>query len=122
MTNRGFVTPTIRDKIPVKVFPTAGFIGTSDLPALRDRAGLAPLSWLQVREMASHSIEVGAHTLSVYGRGSLPPPTSNRWRHDESAGCGAYDHLTEDMLRYLANDDAPFSVDLLGCCSDVFAV
>lgn len=54
----------LRHEIPATVFLTAGFIGTSDLPVLRDRRGLTPLSWPQVREMASHGIEIGAHTLS----------------------------------------------------------
>ncbi len=53
-----------RESIPMTLFLTADFIGTSELPVLRDRSGVRPLSWQQVAEMARHGVELGAHTLT----------------------------------------------------------
>ncbi len=54
----------VRHAVPATIFLTAGFIGGSDLPVLRDRAGIAPLSWQQVEEMSRHGIDFGAHTIT----------------------------------------------------------
>jgi peptidoglycan/xylan/chitin deacetylase (PgdA/CDA1 family) len=53
-----------REGVPATIFLTAKFIGTGELPVLRDRSGLKPLTWEQATEMARHGIELGAHTLS----------------------------------------------------------
>ena len=49
---------------PATIFLATGFIGGAALPVLRDRSGVAPLSWNQVEEMAQHGIEMGAHTVT----------------------------------------------------------
>jgi peptidoglycan/xylan/chitin deacetylase (PgdA/CDA1 family) len=54
----------LRESIPATVFLTASFIGGRDLPVLRDRTGVPPLSWEQVADMARHGVEIGAHTLT----------------------------------------------------------
>ncbi|MDG2303907.1 MAG: polysaccharide deacetylase family protein [Candidatus Binatia bacterium] len=53
-----------RESIPMTLFLTADFIGTDELPVLRDRSGVKPLDWAQVSEMAHHGVELGAHTLT----------------------------------------------------------
>lgn len=53
-----------REEIPMTLFLTASFIGTSELPVLRDRSGVAPLDWSHVDEMARHGVEMGAHTMT----------------------------------------------------------
>ena len=50
--------------IPATIFLATGFIEGDALPVLRDRSGVAPLSWNQVEEMAQHGIEMGAHTVT----------------------------------------------------------
>jgi peptidoglycan/xylan/chitin deacetylase (PgdA/CDA1 family) len=53
-----------RESVPATIFLTAAFIGGPELPVLRDRAGVPPLDWQQVAEMARHGVEFGAHTLT----------------------------------------------------------
>jgi len=53
-----------KESIPMTLFLTAAFIGTGELPVIRDRSGVAPLDWPQVNEMARHGIDLGAHTLT----------------------------------------------------------
>jgi peptidoglycan/xylan/chitin deacetylase (PgdA/CDA1 family) len=53
-----------REEIPATVFLTTDFIGTDELPVLRDRSGIAPLDWEEVRQMVSAGIDLGAHTLT----------------------------------------------------------
>ncbi len=53
-----------REGIPMTLFLTADYIGGPELPVLRDRKGVRPLSWPQVEEMARHGVELGAHTLT----------------------------------------------------------
>lgn len=50
--------------LPATIFLAAGFIGGDDLPVLRDRSGIRPMTWDQVREMARHGVAFGAHTLT----------------------------------------------------------
>ena len=53
-----------KENIPATVFLTTDFIGTRELPVLRDRSGIAPLNWDQVRSMAEAGVHLGAHTLT----------------------------------------------------------
>jgi peptidoglycan/xylan/chitin deacetylase (PgdA/CDA1 family) len=53
-----------REAIPATIFLAAGFMDGDDLPAIRDRSGIKPLRWSEVREMARHGVEFGAHTIS----------------------------------------------------------
>ena len=53
----------VRESIPATVFLTAAFLDGPELPVLRDRSGVPPLSWAQAAEMAEQGIELGAHTL-----------------------------------------------------------
>ncbi len=53
-----------REGIPATVFLTAGYIGTAELPVLRDRRGVAPLTWQEATALAAAGIELGAHTLT----------------------------------------------------------
>ena len=53
-----------REKIPATIFLTTDYIGTRDLPVLRDRRGVPPLDWDQVRGLARAGIDLGAHTLT----------------------------------------------------------
>lgn len=59
----------LREGIPATVFLTAGYIGEAELPVLRDRRGITPLTWEEVRAMAEAGVELGAHTLT---HASLP--------------------------------------------------
>jgi peptidoglycan/xylan/chitin deacetylase (PgdA/CDA1 family) len=54
----------VRESIPATVFLTAGYLDGPELPVLRDRSGVPPLTWNQAAEMAEHGIELGAHTLT----------------------------------------------------------
>jgi peptidoglycan/xylan/chitin deacetylase (PgdA/CDA1 family) len=54
----------VRESIPATVFLTAGFIGGPELPVLRDRSGVPPLSWQQVEDLMAAGVEIGAHTLT----------------------------------------------------------
>lgn len=54
----------VRESIPATVFLTAGYLDGPELPVLRDRSGIPPLTWEQARAMAAEGIELGAHTLS----------------------------------------------------------
>jgi peptidoglycan/xylan/chitin deacetylase (PgdA/CDA1 family) len=62
----------VRHRLPATIFLAAGYIGGQDLPVLRDRSGLKPLDWSQVREMADAGIEFGAHTLTHRSLPGLP--------------------------------------------------
>ena len=53
-----------KEGVPMTLFLTADYIGREELPVLRDRRGVAPLSWEQVEEMSRHGIDIGAHTLT----------------------------------------------------------
>lgn len=53
-----------KEEIPATVFLTVDYIGTDELPVLRDRRGVPPLRWEQVEEMARHGVDLGAHTLT----------------------------------------------------------
>jgi len=68
-----------REALPATIFLAAGFIGGRELPVLRDRSGVAPLSWDQVREMAQNGIDMGAHTLS---HPSLPELSDGDLAHE----------------------------------------
>jgi peptidoglycan/xylan/chitin deacetylase (PgdA/CDA1 family) len=61
-----------RESIPATIFLAAQYIGTQELPVLRDRSGLKPLSWEQVGELARHGIDLGAHTLTHRSLTLLP--------------------------------------------------
>jgi peptidoglycan/xylan/chitin deacetylase (PgdA/CDA1 family) len=54
----------VREEIPATVFLTAGYLGQGELPVLRDRSGIPPLTWEQASEMAERGVELGAHTLT----------------------------------------------------------
>src|SRR5262249_24748070 len=53
-----------RHALPATIFLAAGFMDGDDLPVLRDRAGVKPLRWSEVDEMARHGIAFGAHTIT----------------------------------------------------------
>jgi peptidoglycan/xylan/chitin deacetylase (PgdA/CDA1 family) len=53
-----------KEGLPMTLFLTADYIGREELPVLRDRSGVAPLSWDQVEEMSRHGVDIGAHTLT----------------------------------------------------------
>lgn len=53
-----------KEEIPATVFLTTDYIGTDELPVLRDRRGISPLNWEQVRAMAAGGVQLGAHTLT----------------------------------------------------------
>lgn len=53
-----------RHALPATVFLAAGFIGGDELPVLRDRGGLRPLTWEQAAEMARSGVDLGAHTVT----------------------------------------------------------
>lgn len=53
-----------RHTLPATIFLAAGFMDGDDLPVLRDRSGIKPLTWTQVGEMARHGVGFGAHTIS----------------------------------------------------------
>ena len=59
--------------LPATIFLAAGFIGGDDLPVLRDRSGIRPLTWDQVREMARGGVAFGAHTMTHRSLTGLPP-------------------------------------------------
>lgn len=61
-----------RESIPATIFLAAGYIGGPELPVLRDRGGVAPLSWTQVGEMARHGVAFGAHTITHRELPGLP--------------------------------------------------
>lgn len=54
----------VRESIPATVFLTAAYLGGPELPVLRDRSGVPPLTWGQAAEMAEQGVELGAHTLT----------------------------------------------------------
>jgi len=58
--------------IPATIFLAAGFMDGPELPVLRDRSGLAPLTWTQVCEMARSGVAFGAHTISHRSLPGLP--------------------------------------------------
>lgn len=53
-----------RHRLPATVFLAAGYMDGDDLPVLRDRSGIKPLTWAQVEEMARGGVSFGAHTIS----------------------------------------------------------
>jgi peptidoglycan/xylan/chitin deacetylase (PgdA/CDA1 family) len=59
--------------LPATIFLAAGFMDGDDLPVLRDRSGIRPLTWEQVREMARHGVAFGAHTLTHRSLTELSP-------------------------------------------------
>jgi peptidoglycan/xylan/chitin deacetylase (PgdA/CDA1 family) len=69
----------VRESIPATVFLTAGYLDGPELPVLRDRSGIPPLTWNQAAEMAEQGIELGAHTLS---HASLPELDADALRHE----------------------------------------
>ena len=69
----------VREAIPATVFLTASYLGTRELPVLRDRSGIPPLSWEQAAEMAEQGTELGAHTLT---HPSLPELGADALRHE----------------------------------------
>jgi peptidoglycan/xylan/chitin deacetylase (PgdA/CDA1 family) len=77
--------------IPATIFLTAAFIDGPELPVLRDRSGVPPLRWAQVREMARHGIAFGGHTLT---HPELPSLSDEELRHEVQ---GARE-LIEDRL------------------------
>lgn len=58
--------------LPATIFLAAGFIGGDELPVLRDRSGLRPLTWDQVAEMARGGVAFGAHTMTHRSLTGLP--------------------------------------------------
>lgn len=72
--NYGAAFPVLaKHDLPATIFLAAGFIGGDDLPVLRDRSGIRPMTWEQVREMARHGVAFGAHTLTHRSLTGLPP-------------------------------------------------
>jgi len=53
-----------RHQLPATIFLAAGYMDGDDLPVLRDRSGIPPLTWAQVAEMARGGVEFGAHTIT----------------------------------------------------------
>lgn len=72
-----------KESVPMTLFLTTAFIGTHELPVLRDRSGIPPLNWEQVGEMARHGVDLGAHTLSHPNLTELDDPSLE----GEIAGC-----------------------------------
>lgn len=64
--------------LPATIFLAAGFIGGDDLPVLRDRSGIRPLTWEQVREMAQSGVAFGAHTMTHRSLTELAPDELRR--------------------------------------------
>lgn len=59
--------------LPATIFLAAGYMDGDDLPVLRDRSGIRPLTWEQVREMARHGVAFGAHTITHRSLPGLAP-------------------------------------------------
>jgi peptidoglycan/xylan/chitin deacetylase (PgdA/CDA1 family) len=64
--------------LPATIFLAAGYIGGDDLPVLRDRSGIKPMTWAQVEEMARHGIAFGAHTMTHRSLTELAPDEIER--------------------------------------------
>lgn len=64
--------------LPATIFLAAGFIDGDELPVLRDRSGIRPMTWAQVREMARHGVAFGAHTLTHRSLTELAPDELER--------------------------------------------
>ena len=54
----------VRHSIPATIFLATGYVDGPELPVLRDRGGIAPLGWKQIREMAGAGVAFGAHTVT----------------------------------------------------------
>jgi peptidoglycan/xylan/chitin deacetylase (PgdA/CDA1 family) len=67
-----------RHALPATIFLAAGFIGGDDLPVLRDRSGVKPMTWAQVQEMARHGVAFGAHTMTHRSLTELAPDEIER--------------------------------------------
>ncbi|MBY0276192.1 polysaccharide deacetylase family protein [Candidatus Binatia bacterium] len=64
--------------LPATIFLAAGFIDGDELPVLRDRSGIRPMTWQQVCEMSRHGVAFGAHTLTHRSLTELPPDELER--------------------------------------------
>ncbi len=62
--HRNALPVLVREGIPATVFLATGYVGTDELPVVRDRRGLRPLDWAQVEEMSREGVEMGAHTVT----------------------------------------------------------
>jgi len=80
-----------RHDLPATIFLATDFIGGDDLPVLRDRSGIKPLTWAQVEEMARAGVAFGAHTMS---HRSLPDLDASDL---ESEITGSRDALAEHL-------------------------
>ncbi|MBU6282259.1 polysaccharide deacetylase family protein [bacterium] len=67
-----------REGHPATLFLATGYVGTDELPVIRDRRGLRPLDWSQVEEMSRGGVEMGAHTISHPELPGLPDDALRR--------------------------------------------
>jgi peptidoglycan/xylan/chitin deacetylase (PgdA/CDA1 family) len=68
----------VRHGLPATIFLAAGFMDGPELPVLRDRSGLRPLTWAQVSEMARGGVAFGAHTITHRSLPGLAPEELQR--------------------------------------------
>ena len=77
--NYGAAFPVLaKHALPATIFLAAGFMDGDDLPVLRDRSGIRPLTWPQVQEMARHGVAFGAHTMTHRSLTELTPDEIER--------------------------------------------
>ena len=103
-----------REAIPATVFLTTDFIGTDELPVLRDRQGIPPLNWDQVRAMVEAGIHLGAHTLTHPSLNEIPADQASHeirecrtriqqetgvWTEDFCYPRGHYNDVVEEAVR-----------------------
>ncbi len=103
-----------KHEIAATVFLTTDFIGASELPVLRDRSGVEPLDWDEVRAMAAAGVQLGAHTMTHPSLDQLPAEAMNseirecRTRIQEETGVwaedfcyprGHYNEVVENAVR-----------------------
>lgn len=62
-----------RHALPATIFLATDYMDGDDLPVLRDRSGIKPLTWAQVDEMARAGVAFGAHTMSHRSLPDLAP-------------------------------------------------
>lgn len=67
-----------RHALPATIFLATDYMDGDDLPVLRDRSGIKPLTWAQVEEMARAGVAFGAHTMSHRSLPDLAPDEARR--------------------------------------------
>ena len=103
-----------KHEIPATVFLTTDFIGASELPVLRDRSGVEPLDWDEVRAMAAAGVQLGAHTMTHPSLDQLPAEAmaseirecrtriqeeTGVWAEDFCYPRGHYNEVVENAVR-----------------------